>query len=380
MSFPYRPLLCRFAATVLRATVLSLAVAMSAAAQDIVVGQVLDQTGLAREISRDYFAGAKVYFDDVNLKGGINGRRIVQLVRNDEGDPKKTAQLTAELIERDHADVLFGYVGDANLRAASSDPAFRKSGIALVGAVAGGELDGRNNVYLTRTTYADEARHLIDYFGGIGMRRFAVLHAQSESGEALRDALVGMLKRDGLAPVRDVSIRADSLDVAAAAQKVFASRPQVVILLADTLPSAAFIKIYRALDPAAMLTGTSLINHRALLEFLGPGIANGVLLTQVVPDPARLTQPLMQEHLRLMKQYLDEPPSHATLEGFIAAKTLVQALRASVPGARRADIARAVRNLRNVDLGGYYVDFANGHRGFAFIDVALMRGNGQLLY
>lgn len=89
MPFSYRLLWYRSAVTILCATVLSLVVAMPATAQDIVVGQVIDQTGLAREISRDYFAGAKVYFDDVNSKGGINGRKILQLVRNDEGDPKE---------------------------------------------------------------------------------------------------------------------------------------------------------------------------------------------------------------------------------------------------------------------------------------------------
>ena len=87
----------------------------------------------------------------------------------------------------------------------------------------------------------------------------------------------------------------------------------------------------------------------------------------------------MGEHLRLMKKYRDEPPSHLTLEGFLAAKTLVIALRKARKGASRAEIASAMRSLDRADLGGVNVGFGTRSRGYSFVDIAFLRRNGTLL-
>ena len=104
-------------------------------------------------------------------------------------------------------------------------------------------------------------------------------------------------------------------------------------------------------------------------------------MTQVVPNPEKLDQPVLLEHARLLKQFLDEPPTHSTLEGFIAAKTLVLALRNAGRTLKRADINKAVKALRRADLGGLIVDFAESdNRGFGFVDVTFLRRDGRVLH
>jgi len=75
-------------AAVIRAAPLALACllpAVSALAQgDIVVGQVVDLSGRHSYIGRDFSAGAGIYFEEVNAGGGINGRRIKYLLRDDK--------------------------------------------------------------------------------------------------------------------------------------------------------------------------------------------------------------------------------------------------------------------------------------------------------
>lgn len=250
-----------------------------AAAQDIIVGQVLDQSGLGREISRDYFAGAKVYFDHTNAQGGVNGRRIVQKTRNDEGNPAKTAKLTTDLIEIDSVDVLFGYTGDANIQAAAATPAFIKSGIALVGAVSDVASSSRpdDHIYFTRATYAEEAKRIVGHFRSSGMTKFAIAFTPDAFGREFRTIMVDTLKKHGLAAVSETAHSSDSSDVRAVARKVLAKKPQVVVMLTDTLPAATFVKAFREFDQGAVLVGTSLINARALLELAGPTIAHGVV-------------------------------------------------------------------------------------------------------
>jgi ABC-type branched-subunit amino acid transport system substrate-binding protein len=355
----------------------------AAPAQDILVGQVLDQSGSARELSRDYFAGAKVYFDYTNSRGGINGRKIALKTRNNEGSSEKASQLTTELIDKDKVDVLFGYVGDSNVKAAATSPSFVKSGIALVGAVSGIAADGYvgTNVYFTRASYAAEATRIVEHFRGTGMSSFAIVFAPDGPGMAFRTAMVETLKKNGLTPKSETPLSADSRAVDSVARTVYASKPQVIVMLTDALPSATFVKAYRELDQGAVIAGTSLVNSRALIELAGPGAAHGVVLTQVVPNPEKFDQLVLLEHARLLKQFLDEPPTHATLEGFIAAKVLVIALRNAGRMPKRADINKAVKALRRADLGGLSVDFAESdNRGFGFVDVTFLRRDGRVLH
>lgn len=62
-------------------------------------------------------------------------------------------------------------------------------------------------------------------------------------------------------------------------------------------------------------------------ELLGPKLAHGVMVTQVVPNPGLPGSTLQKEHLDAIRKFRDEPPSHLTVEGFMAAKVLVEAVR-----------------------------------------------------
>jgi branched-chain amino acid transport system substrate-binding protein len=58
--------------------------------------------------------GAKAYFDYVNSKGGVNGRKISYKYYDDAYNPAQTVQLTRRLVEQDHVFAIFNSVGTAN--------------------------------------------------------------------------------------------------------------------------------------------------------------------------------------------------------------------------------------------------------------------------
>ena len=59
-------------------------------------------------------AGAKAYFDHVNAKGGVHGRKIEYLTYDDAYNPAQTVQLTRKLVEQDRVFAVFNSVGTAN--------------------------------------------------------------------------------------------------------------------------------------------------------------------------------------------------------------------------------------------------------------------------
>ncbi len=319
--------------------------APGAAARDIVVGQVVDYAGMRGEAARDYVAGAKVFFDALNARGGIDGMKVRLVVVDRPGSAGAVRAATRALLDEEHADVLFGDVGDAAVAAATQEPELASGAVALVAPLAGGT-SGSRSVFYTRPDHASEVRQVLAHFRALQLTRFAQLGA------------------------------ADLGDVRA----VLARNAQALIIDADTASTAEFVRRYRPLDPGAMIVALSTVNHRVLFELLGSRLAHGMMVVQVVPNPALAGSPLAKEHLDAIRRFRDEPPSHLTLEGFAAAKVLAEGLRRTRGNPTRSAIARAMEGLGRVDLGGLTVDLRHGKRGDgAYLDLAMIRRDGSLL-
>jgi branched-chain amino acid transport system substrate-binding protein len=320
-------------------------VAPQAVARDIVIGQVVEYGGELGEAARDYVAGAKVYFDSINSRGGVNGMHI----RHEVLDAKSgdVRERTHELVAERKVDVLFGYLGDPALAAAAQEPALQGR-IALVAPLAGGAPPAAiaGNVFFVRPTYEAEMRQIETHFRALQVTRFAVL-------------------------------RDDQLEDLAAIQK---QNAQALIVLAGTVRTAEFVKRYVPRDPGVMIVALSTVNHRTMFELLGPKLAHGVMVTQVVPNPGLPDSTLQKEHLDAIRKFRDEPPSHLTLEGFMAAKVLVEAVRRAGASPTRESILASMQRMGRVDLGGFTVDLSrNGRDHGAFVDIAMIRRDGGLL-
>ena len=231
--------------------------------------------------------------------------------------------------------------------AAAQEPVLQGR-IALVAPLAGGSPPAAiaGNVFFVRPTYEAEMRQIETHFRALQVTRFAVLHE-------------------------------DQLEDLAAVQK---QNAQALIVLAGTVRTAEFVKRYLPRDPGVMIVALSTVNHRTMFELLGPKLAHGVMVTQVVPNPGLPDSTLQKEHLDAIRKFRDEPPSHLTLEGFMAAKVLVEAVRRAGASPTRESILASMQRMGRVDLGGFTVDLSrNGRDHGAFVDIAMIRRDGGLL-
>lgn len=77
----------------------------------ILIGSSSALTGHIGFLGREYIKGARLYFDEVNRKGGINGRHIQLISLDDQYEPARTVSNTQELIQQHRVFCLFNYVG-----------------------------------------------------------------------------------------------------------------------------------------------------------------------------------------------------------------------------------------------------------------------------
>ncbi|WP_426107571.1 ABC transporter substrate-binding protein [Massilia sp. TSP1-1-2] len=362
--------------TLLAGLGLGLALAMcplAHAGKAVIVAQSIDLSGPNGSIGRDYVAGITTYFDSVNQKGGINGRKVQYLVRDDHGVAAEAAANVTALIKDDHADYLLGAIGNDATRAIAAAPAFAQSHHVLFAPLADSSASSDARVVFWRPSIESELLFLLSYFEKLGVKQVGIaLQASPQNNRAFQFLSAEMHKRrmtlSGVANIvpNKKGLQQEALRLSQAGAKL-------VISIGDTIGSAQFLRAFRAYDAATFVAGTSLINLTTLSEIAGARATEFTVFSQVVPNPSSTVSALQSEHVEMMKRFRDEPVSSVTLEGFAVAKTLVRMMKPdplALPASRTP-----------IDLGGMTVVSAQGGQNLSrYVDIALFKRGGGLMF
>ncbi len=343
----------------------------------IVIGQAIDLSSPNAAVGRDYVAGIKTYFDALNAAGGINGKRIRYVTRDDQASPQIAARVATELIERDRADYLLGGVGDNVTQAILNAPAFKRSNMLLYAPLVDAREATGSRILFWRPDYLQEVRHILSHFSQLGMKDVGVVYQDGGSTRQAFQALSAELKERNLKLTGTVRIGSDEKQNAQEAVRLAAARPGFVIVIGDTIGTALFLKEFRKSAPQTFVAGTSLTNLETLRELAGPRAVEWTVFSQVVPNPNNSTTTLQSEHLNMMKKYRDEPPSALTLEGFAVARTLALAIkRAKRPGTAMQELTKPGATI---DIGGLTIAASPNNRLSGYVDIALFK-KGALMF
>ncbi len=361
------------------ASLLFISLSAAAAGNSIRIGQAIDLSGPNGSIGRDYVAGIKTCFDMINSRGGINGRKIEYTARDDGGQPARSARAASELLENDGVDYLLGGIGDDATRAVLDSAAFRRSGKALFSPLAAGDYPPSSHALFWRPAYRQEIDFLFSYFSKLGLTNVGIVYQDTPFNLNAYRSLSAEIEKRHMTLAGTARIGSDGSRAAAEAQRLAAARPGFVLMLADTIGSALFLKEFRKHDAQTMVAGSSLTNLETLRELAGPNAVEWTLFAQVVPNPNAGASLLQIQHLDMMRKFRDEAVSSLTLEGFAAATALVKAIEAKRSG--YAQLHDFFAQGTDIDLGGLAVAVtANGNRLSTYMDIAMMRKGSGLMF
>ncbi len=351
--------------------VLSGAVAghVAAAESVITVGQAIDLSGPNGSIGRDYVAGITTYFDSINARGGVNGKKIRYIVRDDHGNPADSAKLVDGLIGQDHADYLMGAIGTDATQAILAAPAFRQSKLVLFAPLADSVAIKAAGAQFWRPSVERELEFILAYFQNLGVKQVGIALQQNAQNARAHQFVLAELTKRAMTLAGTATIAATPAANEQEAKRLAGAGAKMVITIADTIASAQFLKAFRKHDPSTFVAGTSLINLETLAQIAGAKATEFTVFSQVVPNPDSSASVLQSEHTKMMKKFRDEPASALTLEGFAVAKTLVRTMQA--PAGPKAPI----------DLGGMTIVAGDRDQNMSqFVDIALFKRGGGLMY
>ena len=350
------------------------------AAEPIVIGQVAPFSGPQAVTGQAIHAGAKLYFDSVNAHGGVRGRQIKLVTRDDVQKADDTVRLTKELIAAESPLAMIGTVGTTNLEALAKDGVLSKQRVSMVGAISGAASVAKaDGMHVVKASYHDEVGRLFSQISLLGVKRVALLYQDDGLG---RDVLAGA---EAAAPRYDITLLARSgyprntTSVEKSVAEIVKAQPQVVFLGATTAAAIEFVKQYAAAGGTGTLYGMSIIDTEALLKALGPQRSRGYAFSVVLPLAKQTQRAVVREYLQLRQASNDANLSARSIEGYIAAKALVKVLE-TTPNLTPASVSAALEQAKAVDVGGYVLDFTGkDHTGSSYVDFAMFGADGKVV-
>ena len=350
--------------------------------QRILLGQSAAFSGPAAQLGIQMHAGAKAYFDFVNRRGGVYGRKIEIVTADDKYEADLAEKNTHQLIEKDGVFALFGYVGTPTSNAAL--PIVLKEHIPFFAPFTGAQSlrePLKREVFNIRASYFDETEHLIDQLFKLGIKNIAVFHQNDAYGKSGLEGVERAMKKRGLTIVDTATVERNSIDVAAAVTKLSPKKPDVIIQITAYASAAAYIKEMRKNGYTGQFYNVSFVGSQALADTLGSD-GPGVVISQVVPFPWTLANPIVSEYTKVLKEANVNKFNFSSLEGFIAAKVFVEGLRRAGPNPTREKLIAALEtiNRSNFDIG-FDVQFSpTNHNGSRFVEMTAITKNAKFIH
>jgi len=351
---------------------------MSATQAQIRIGQTAGFTGPVAAGVTETAEGAKLYFGAVNAKGGVNGQKI-ELISLDDGlEPKRAEENARILIEE--RQVLSMFLTRGTPHSQSMFPLLEKNGVALVGPSTGAMVMHQpvnRQVFNVRATYQRESEKSVDFLISFGMTRIGVVHANDSFGA---DGLEGAQKSFTGSKIKpSVIIAADRSkpDYGPIIDQLVKAKVQSVLWIASGSAVSQGVHALRAAGSTAQILTLSNNASSGFIKGLGEH-SHGVIVSQVYPGERSAAYPMVNEARDLAKAKNMAEISPAMLEGFAAAKVMVEGLRRAGPKPTRDGVIKAMESLRNFDLGGLIVDYSpTDHSGLDFSDLSIIGSQGK---
>ena len=349
---------------------------------EIRIGQFAAQTGPAAELGKRMQLGILAHFSAVNAAGGVNGRMLKLISRDDGYEPEKAAAAVKALIEEDKVFALIGSVGTPTTLAAL--PAINAAGIPLIGPFTGAQLlrePFNRNLFHVRASYFDETERIVQHLSTIGITKIAVFYQNDSYGKAGLEGVVRALAKRNLKAAASVTVERNSTDVAGPLAEILKTTPEAVIQISAYKSCAALIKQARAKAYGGQFFNVSFVGSKALAEELGDA-STGVSISQVVPFPHVPSSAIVREYQQRMTEAGNKDFDFSSMEGFLAAKVFTEGLRrAGTKALSRESFITALESLRDYNMGGFSVNYsAKNHEGSHYTDMTIVGRGGKFMH
>lgn len=346
--------------------------------KEILIGQFAAITGPAAQLGLRMQLGMQAYFTALNAQGGVNGRSIKLVTRDDGYEPEKAVAAVKALIQEDKVFALAGSVGTPTGIAAL--PILTEAQVPLVGMFTGAQAlrePFNRQVFHVRASYYDETERIVQHLTTFGVKKIAVFYQNDSYGKAGLEGMVRALTKRHLKLVATGTVERNSVDVANSLESILKSEPEAIVQVSAYTSCAAFIRAARAKGYGGLIFNVSFVGAKALADALGD-LGEGIAITQVVPFPYAPTSAIVREYQQRMTEIGHKDFDFSSMEGYLSARVLVEGLRRAGKNLTRDGLIAGLESMRDVNMGGFTVNYsAKDHQASTFTELSIIGRAGK---
>jgi len=365
-------------ASALAAFIVGLSPAAQAQTKPLLIGQTYVQTGPLASLSPEPVMGVRAMLNALNANGGVNGRPVELRQLDDAYDPAKGAE-NVKTFAREGAVGILMPIGTSSSVGALK--AANELKIPVIGPYTGAGPVTKFSEYNfpVRISFDEEYSRIVNHLFTIGLSQIAFAHNDNPGARSAMESTQKFIAERGEKMTGSVAIKNDGSDAAERAVELAKLKPKAVVLAVTNDVAAKFITAYRAAGGETAFYSFSFLNGQKLFQDIKKDAA-GVVISQVVPYPWNSAMPLIAEYQAAMKKIGATEFSYASLEGYVAAKVMVEGLKRAGASPTPDSLQKGLESFRTLDIGGIAVSYRPGeHRGLTFSELSMLKADGRYL-
>jgi branched-chain amino acid transport system substrate-binding protein len=250
----------------------------------IKIGVIGPVTGKASEdMGLSIMGGAKVFLADINQNGGLLGRKVELVERDDQANPEIGVAAVKEMIEKEKVAAVVGF-GNTGV-ALQASKVFQDAKIPLIVTAATGVAVTKSTMppaypasYVFRTGTTDGLQTFVllnELVNRRKIEKIALIHEESPYGELAKQNVLAELQRHNLKPAQVESFKVGATDVTAQLQRIKDSGAQAIINYCLAADAALVVKNAAKLQLKLPLIGPWSLSQQSFIDKAGAS-AEGV--------------------------------------------------------------------------------------------------------
>lgn len=332
------------------------------------------QSGQDSSLGQWEYNGVRLAVRQANAHGGIDGRKIVLTLFDDQGDPTVSADIARKVASGGFV-AMFGTAESADTIAMA--PILQRAKIPAITSGQSPEMTALHDPYLflntpTSVTYDST---LADYLIKTrGYKSIAMITNNDAYGQGEHDAFKADLAGLGVKPVADQVVTPDAKDFSADLTTIRQKNPQVLFIGAEEVESGLIAKQARALGIKAVFAGAAPVGTPIFPATAGAASVQGTIVSS--PYLSNSLTPASRAFAAAYQAAYGQAPELHGAKAYDGAQIVIRALRAS-HGATGLKLAGAIRAVRYTGLLGTFV-FGQDGVGLRQTRIGIIKG-GQVV-
>lgn len=348
-------------------------------AQQLLIGQSITLQGGKNDYGVAVLDGVQAYLAQVNRQGGVADRKVVVKVLDDDNKPAQAEANARELITKDKVFIMIGSIEGGPSNAVMN--VTNEFKVPFFGPMAGSptfRTPHQPLVFPVRAEHKEEFRALLAHAKSLGMTRVAFVRSDSAVGQDHLANVRKILQPLALELAADLPFKSDINDagIDALVKQIASSGAQMVFNHGSI---DVYEKVIRKAREQRLPTQFFGVNSGStqLARHLGP-MAHSMIFAQVMHSPWERKTSITRAYQDAFKAHKPgENFSYGSLEGYMTARALVEALRRAGPNPTRDSFVAGLKDA-DLQIEGLKVSYRNGaHTGLSLVDLAIVTREGK---